>query len=244
MRRPAAVFLFGLLAACSDAPDPPSETASADRYAGRTPLSDYRDPFPETAAPATGDLSGGVPAARVAPVESRRRHELAPLIDAIASSEHFDPALVHAVISQESRYNPYAGSPKGAAGLMQFMPATAARFGLTPAERFDPAKAIRAGIRYLKVLSRLFGGNLDLVLAGYNAGEGAVLKYGRRIPPYQETQTYVRRVKGYYALYRQSARHRQRRSLLAEADARRQLLRARADEIDREPSRERGPVGY
>ena len=128
---------------------------------------------------------------------------------------------------------------------MQLMPATAARFGLTAAERFDAAKNIRAGIRYLKVLSRLFGGDLDLILAGYNAGEGAVLKYGRRIPPYRETQTYVRRVRGYYARYRQRARHRQTRTLMAQANERRQRLRARADEVlrDREPSRERSPVG-
>ena len=203
-------------------------------------------PYPETTAPALGDLSQGVPAARVSAIATRRRHELTPLIHVIALSENFDPDLVHAVISQESSYNPSAGSPKGAAGLMQLMPATAARFGLTPAERFDPAKNIRAGIRYLKVLSRLFGGDLDLILAGYNAGEGAVLKYGRRIPPYRETQTYVRRVKGYYALYRQRARHRQTRAWIAEADVRRRLPRARASEVmrDREPSRERSLVGY
>ena len=84
-----------------------------------------------------------------------------------------------------------------------------------------------------------------VAMAGYNAGEGAVLKYGRRIPPYRETQTYVRRVKGYYALYQQRARHRQTRTLMAQADERRQRLRARADEVvrDREPSRERSQVG-
>ena len=165
------------------------------------------------------------------------------LIDRVAREEGVDPALVRAVVAVESAHDPAAVSPKGAAGLMQLMPATAARFGLTPAERFDAAKNIRAGIRYLKVLSRLFGGDLDLILAGYNAGEGAVLKYGRRIPPYRETQTYVRRVKGYYARYRQRARHRQTRTLMAQADERRQRLRARADQRDREPSRERSLMG-
>lgn len=244
MRRLTALLagLTGLLGACSDPPDPPRDVArtAEDRYAGRTPASDLARPFPETTAPATGDLGGGVPAAPVSPVDSRRRHELAPLIDALASAEGVDPDLVHAVISRESRYNPLAGSPKGAAGLMQLMPATAARFGLAPAERFDPAKNIRAGTRYLKVLLRLFGGNLDLALAGYNAGEGAVLKYSRRIPPYKETQLYVRLVKGYYAAYRQQARHRQTRTLLADVEQRRRV-RALAGRGagEREPTRER-----
>lgn len=232
-----------LLTACSDPPDPPP--AREDRYAGRTMLSEYARPYADTTAPALGDLSQGVPPATVSSVVLRRQHELTPLIDAIALSENFDPDLVHAVISQESRYNPTAGSPKGATGLMQLMPAAAARFGLTPAERFDPAKNIRAGIRYLKVLSRMFGGSLDLILAAYNAGEGAVLKYGRQIPPYRETQTYVRRVKGYYALYRQRARQRQTLSSYAEDDEAQLMLAARTadDPRDRESSRARSTVG-
>lgn len=197
-RRFGLLLTLGLLSACSDSAAPPP--APSDRYADRGMLSDLMHPYSDTLAPALGDLSHGVPAARVSAIATRRRHALTPLIDTIALSEHFDPALVHAVISQESSYNPTAGSPKGAAGLMQLMPATAARFGLTAAERFDAAKNVRAGIRYLKVLSRLFGGNLDLILAGYNAGEGAVLKYGHQIPPFPETQTYVRRVQGFLAL--------------------------------------------
>ncbi len=233
------------LTACSDPPD--ASTAPPDRYAGRGMLSDVAHPYPDTTAPALGDLSQGVPPAMTTRSSAawRHQHELTPLIDAIALSEHFDADLVHAVISQESRYNPTAGSPKGAAGLMQLMPAAAARFGLTAAERFDPAKNIRAGIRYLKILARLFGGNLDLILAAYNAGEGAVLKYGRRIPPYRETQAYVRRVKGYYALYRQRARQRQTLSLYAENDAAQLMLAARAadDPRDRDPSRARTTGG-
>ncbi|MCP5076339.1 MAG: lytic transglycosylase domain-containing protein [Rhodobacteraceae bacterium] len=142
-----------------------------------------------------------------------------------------DPALVHAVISQESRYNPSAVSPVGAAGLMQLMPGTAADFGLTASERFDPAKNITAGVRYLKVLKKMFRGDLDLILASYNAGQGNVIKYGRRIPPFKETQTYVRRVKGYYAHYRQRRRHQQTRSqLLAEENRRNKVQRNRARE--------------
>jgi soluble lytic murein transglycosylase-like protein len=123
------------------------------------------------------------------------------LIDAIALSEGVDPALVHAVISQESAYHPTAVSRAGAAGLMQLMPATAARFGLTPEERFDPERNVRAGIRYLRWLLARFDGDLELALAGYNAGEGAVLKYGRQIPPFEETQDYVRRVARHRARY-------------------------------------------
>lgn len=117
---------------------------------------------------------------------------------------------------------------------MQLMPATAARFGLTAAERFDPAKNIRAGIRYLKVLAQMFGGNLDLMIAAYNAGEGAVLKYGRHIPPYRETQTYVRRVKGFYARYRQRVRQRQMLASMLDVDERRLMDRSRTAEDARD----------
>ncbi|HQA27492.1 MAG TPA: lytic transglycosylase domain-containing protein, partial [Candidatus Competibacteraceae bacterium] len=112
-------------------------------------------------------------------------------------------------------------------------------------ERFDPAKNIRAGIRYLKVLAQMFGGNLDLMVAAYNAGEGAVLKYGRHIPPYRETQTYVRRVKGFYARYRQRVRQRQMLASMLDADERRLMDRSRTaeDARDRELARERSLMG-
>lgn len=124
----------------------------------------------------------------------------AGLIEHIALSEGVDPALVHAVIAQESSYNPNALSPAGAAGLMQLMPATAADYGLTPEQRFDPALNIRAGVRHLKYLQGLFPGDLDLVLAAYNAGQGTVMRYGRQVPPFRETQHYVRTVQADYYL--------------------------------------------
>ncbi|TVR65505.1 MAG: lytic transglycosylase domain-containing protein [Candidatus Competibacteraceae bacterium] len=232
-------LLLGLVAGCADdraAPRPPE-----DRYAGRGRLGDLADPFPPTTAPPTGDGRRGVPPAQVRGIDSRRRRDLTPLIDAIALSEGVDPALVHAVISQESAYHPTAVSRAGAAGLMQLMPATAARFGLTPEERFDPERNVRAGIRYLKFLQRRFGGNLDLVLAGYNAGEGAVLKYGRQIPPFEETQDYVRKVKGYYALYRPE-QHAARARRIAADDRRR--TRVGQVQRERERTRERTTVGY
>lgn len=111
-----------------------------------------------------------------------------------------DPVLIYALMHQESAFKRGAISVKGARGLMQLMPATAARFGVT--NIFDPRQNIEGGTRYLRFLLNAFEGNIALTLAGYNAGEGAVLKYGRRIPPYRETQEYVRRITQRYALMR------------------------------------------
>ena len=107
-----------------------------------------------------------------------------------------DPYLIFRVMEQESHFNPYAVSPKGARGLMQLMPDTAARFGVTNPD--DPAQSIMAGTRYLKELMQMFGGKVELVLASYNAGEGAVIKYGRKVPPFKETQDYVRLISSRY----------------------------------------------
>jgi soluble lytic murein transglycosylase-like protein len=111
-----------------------------------------------------------------------------------------DPLLLYSVMHQESSFKSRAISPKGARGLMQLMPMTAARFGVT--NIFDPRQNIEGGARYLKFLLNHFNGDLKLALAGYNAGEGAVEKYGWRIPPYSETQEYVRRISRRYGLLR------------------------------------------
>jgi len=103
-----------------------------------------------------------------------------------------DPYLVFCVIEHESQFRTNALSPKGAQGLMQLMPATASRFGVHRA--YDPAENIYGGTRYLKELLGMFNGRIDLALASYNAGEGAVLKYGGNVPPYRETRDYVRRI--------------------------------------------------
>jgi soluble lytic murein transglycosylase-like protein len=108
------------------------------------------------------------------------------------SAEHgVDPDLVHAIIEMESGYDTSAVSKTGAVGLMQLMPTTAARFGVT--DRTDPTQNVDAGVRYLKTLSDEFQ-DLELVLAAYNAGEDAVRHYDREVPPYAETRSYVDRL--------------------------------------------------
>ncbi|HZG52560.1 MAG TPA: lytic transglycosylase domain-containing protein [Pyrinomonadaceae bacterium] len=107
-----------------------------------------------------------------------------------------DPYLIFCVMEQESHFNAGAVSPVGARGLMQLMPGTAARFGVSRIH--DPAQNIAGGTRFLKQLLGRFNGRVELVLASYNAGEGAVIKYGHRVPPYRETRNYVRRISDRY----------------------------------------------
>jgi hypothetical protein len=116
-----------------------------------------------------------------------------------ANAVALDPSLVHAVIYVESRYRHTAISPKGAVGLMQVLPDTAARYGLRDKVHL-PKGNIKAGTLYLRDLMVMFDNRLDLVLAAYNAGEGAVKKYSRQIPPYPETRHYVKAVMAKYAL--------------------------------------------
>jgi soluble lytic murein transglycosylase-like protein len=103
-----------------------------------------------------------------------------------------DPYLIFLVMEQESHFNTHAVSPKGARGLMQLMPGTGARFGMR--RPHDPAQNISAGTRYLRELLNRFNNRVDLVLASYNAGEGAVAKFGNRVPPYKETRNYVKKI--------------------------------------------------
>jgi soluble lytic murein transglycosylase-like protein len=141
----------------------------------------------------------------VAPKPAREHRRADPAVDRLvrqaAETYHVDPLLVRSVIRVESDFNPYAISSKGAEGLMQLIPATARRFGVT--DSFNPKENIEAGVRYLKYLQTVFGDD-RLALAAYNAGEGAVAKYNW-IPPYPETQDYVKKVGKEYAAARSAA---------------------------------------
>ena len=124
------------------------------------------------------------------PIWSTGNPRIDNLIHHYGNQYGVDPYLVYCLMSQESSFTAGAMSPKGAQGLMQLMPDTAARYGVT--NPFDVAQNIMGGTRYLRDLLKLFNGRVDLALAGYNAGEGAVMKYGNSIPPYDETRNYVR----------------------------------------------------
>ena len=131
---------------------------------------------------------------------SKNRKRFTPTIDTVAKKNRLPRALVHAVITAESAYDPNAVSRAGAVGLMQLMPGTAERYGVR--NRKDPTSNVAGGTRYLRDLLKMFDNNLVLAIAAYNAGENAVIKYGHKIPPYEETQTYVRRVLNYYNKYK------------------------------------------
>jgi soluble lytic murein transglycosylase-like protein len=149
---------------------------------------------PQPAAGATSVARAGKPGPGLA---GKARYER--MVDEVSRAYGLESALLHAVISVESSYNPKAVSNKGAAGLMQLMPGTARRYGVTDA--FDPAQNLGGGARYLRDLLAMFDSDVSLALAAFNAGENAVMKYGRRIPPYRETLRYVPRVLDYYRRY-------------------------------------------
>jgi soluble lytic murein transglycosylase-like protein len=145
--------------------------------------------------------------AAAAPAAVARKHKTGlarksgydQVVDEVSRTHGLESALLHAVISVESSYNPKAVSRKGAAGLMQLMPRTAKRYGV--ADAFDPRQNLNGGALYLKDLLRMFNNDTSLALAAYNAGEHAVMKHGNRIPPYRETLRYVPRVMDLYQRY-------------------------------------------
>ena len=119
----------------------------------------------------------------------------------VAKKYGIEPALVHAVILAESQYNADAISRRGAIGLMQLMPDTAERYKVSDA--FDANQNIRGGAQYLRDLIKLFDGDVELAVAAYNAGEGAVIRAGYKIPPYSETKQYVPKVMSFYRKYQE-----------------------------------------
>ncbi len=168
--------------------------------------------------PPSGASRGVVWLNRVPPASAMKGKERAPSalqypgyddvkqhLEAAAVAQSLDPAFVIAVAAAESAFNVKAVSRKGALGLMQVMPATAERYGVAGRASSDgehaamePKVNAQIGTRYLADLLRMFDGDKELALAAYNAGEGAVIKYGRRIPPYPETQQYVEKVMRFY----------------------------------------------
>ena len=166
----------------------------------------WRDPYtlnlpsPEHYKLATPQPSAAPPSLiRTPPGRELDGHPFQREIAKAALEFKVDPALVHAVIEVESGYNVSALSPKGAQGLMQLLPETARRFGVATSDLlWKPERNIRAGVAYLRSLLELFEQDLALVLAAYNAGEHAVLRYGRQIPPFPETRDYVPKVLAIY----------------------------------------------
>lgn len=210
-QQPAGGSKFALAeAACGAAAGAPAAVPLTPRRAAQLALYDR-----PAADAGELDLSPALPAATPTPPRQataprrasgasaaavQRIRALVPVVAEAARRHGIDPLLLHAVAHVESRHQAAAQSHAGARGVMQVMPATARRFGLGDPQRelLQPALNVDVGAEYLKTLQVRFGNNLTLVLAAYNAGEGAVEKYGRRIPPYPETQAYVRDVLAIY----------------------------------------------
>lgn len=153
--------------------------------------SERSDDIPAPQTKVSGALSGG-----------QDKLPFAAMVTEAANEQKIDPALLHAIIHVESRHNPAALSPKGAIGLMQVLPETARRMGV---ESFNTPKGnINAGARYMRFLLDIFGKDVNLALAAYNAGENAVISHGNQIPPYAETRAYVPAV---IAAYSELLRH-------------------------------------
>ena len=177
--------------------------------------------LPAEAAPAEAAPSAPPTAATPPDRNALRVLALAPALTAAAREYDIDPLLLHAIAHIESRHNAHAVSPVGARGVMQVMPATARRFGVTDPEQtlFNANTNLRASAAYLRLLRTRYGDDLQLVLAAYNAGEGAVDKHGGTVPPYPETQAYVRDVLAVYRLLTESFKVSPEGTLIARADS-------------------------
>ena len=177
---PAATYRLGLAAVIGALFLPPGASAEIIRQ------TDGRSAPAEVAAVAVRPPAGPINI-RVQP--SLDRSAIRKLVDEVATRVGLDPKLAHAVVHTESNYRPFAISPRGAVGLMQIMPALVHQYGLE--DPFDPTRNLEVGMRHLRNLLQRF--DIRGALAAYNAGEGAVTRYGG-VPPYRETEDYVRRI--------------------------------------------------
>jgi soluble lytic murein transglycosylase-like protein len=198
--RVTVVVCATLLGAIFSAPPASAQIASVTNTDGRRLFVNAEPPAllkrlaPKP--PATIYLGGEISfMGRERPAVNIDRDGVEKLVREAADRHHVDPALVRAVIETESNWNPAARSHKGAQGLMQLIPTTAMRFGVNDA--FNPKQNVEAGVRYLRTLLERYNGNLDLALAAYNAGEGAVDR-AHGIPSYRETRNYVQKVQSAY----------------------------------------------
>lgn len=164
-------------------PAPPSKVRSTADSRGRTLYDPAESRLVMKSGTQLRGFSTGDPDVDSFIVESSRRYRI-------------DPLLIYAQMGQESSFKKRALSHKGASGLMQLMPATARRLGVK--NIYDPQENIEGGVKYMRMLLNMFDGDVKLALAGYNAGEGAVMKYGNQIPPYRETRDYVARISARY----------------------------------------------
>ena len=193
---PAARFTLAAVYVAEDAAGPP---VYASHPAGPGFRLLYRDAA--VSVPVPGRMSVALP--RESAAMRGQRERLEPMIVHAAAANGLDPALLRAVIHVESRFNPAAVSPAGAVGAMQLMAVTAKRYGVV--NRADARQNVDAGARYLRDLLARFDGNVALALSAYNAGEGAVERHARRVPPYRETLTYVPEVLARAEGYRDAA---------------------------------------
>ncbi len=186
----AAFIIAAVWLACPGAAD--AQIYAWRDAAGNLVLSDKaKDPSARTYRITTAVATGA--AFRTTTPLNGRAARYQGLIEEHAALHTISAELVRAVIQAESAFNPHARSPKGAMGLMQLMPATAAELGVLDA--YNPEENIRGGVKYLKQLLDSYEGNVELALAAYNAGPGAVKKYGGTVPPYRETQNYVAKIR-------------------------------------------------
>ncbi len=205
LREGPASFSAALRQASSGQQATASASATSQSPASALPASSM---YPATAALPQTSLGASTPSgtSSAAPAEASAGGEAgaqyAPLVEAAAQRNGIDPAVLHGLIQQESGFDPNSRSGAGAVGLTQLMPSTAASLGVS--EPLDPAQSIEGGARYLGEMLQRFGGNVEDALAAYNAGPGAVERYGG-VPPYAETQQYVGKVLGYAAEYAHGA---------------------------------------